>query len=81
MAVSRKDSGVVVAGRLINASSVTHRDVIFRIKIGNASKEFAVSNLPPGTSGEFQVVLPNVPLENARIAILRKVSSAVVFGR
>jgi len=80
LALSRKDNGVVVSGRLINASSVTHREVTFRIKAGNSSGEFAVANLQPGTSGAFEVTLPNVPLENARNARFSMVSSAVVFA-
>lgn len=80
LALARKDSGVVVSGRLINASAVTHREVTFRIKAGNSSGEFAVANLLPGTSGPFEVTLPNVPLENARTATFSMISSAVVFA-
>lgn len=79
LSLARKDNGVVVTGRLINGNSLTHRDVVFRIKIGNAGKEFAVRLLPPGGTAVFEVVLPNVPLDSAGTATLSKVSSAVVF--
>jgi hypothetical protein len=81
LAIARQDNGVNLAGRLINAGSLRYRDATFRVKAGSSSKEFTISNLPPGSSGEFQVVLANVPLENARTATVSLVSSAVEYAR
>jgi len=79
--IDRRDTGVLVQGRLINASSLRYRDITFRAKVGNSAQEFTISNLPPGGSGEFDVVLPNLPLENARTATFSLVSSAVGYDR
>jgi hypothetical protein len=81
LAVARQDSGVSVTGRLINSGSLRYRDATFRVKAGNSSQEFAISNLPPGSSGAFSVVLPNLPLESARTATVSLVSSAVEYAR
>jgi hypothetical protein len=79
--IDRQDTGVLVQGRLINAGSLRYRDITFRVKVGNSAQEFAISSLPPGSSGEFDVVLPNLPLENARTATFSLVSSAVEYAR
>jgi hypothetical protein len=79
--LARQDTGVLVQGRMINASSLRYRDATFRVKVGNSAQEFTISNLPPGSSGEFDVVLPNLPLENARTATFSLVSSAVEYSR
>jgi hypothetical protein len=81
LSLQRQDTGVSVAGRLVNAGSLRYRDVTFRVKVGNSSKEFTIASLPPGSSGEFEVVLPNLPLENARTASFSLVSSAVEYAR
>jgi hypothetical protein len=79
--IARQDTGVLVQGRMINASSLRYRDATFRAKVGNSNKEFTISNLPPGSSGAFEVVLPNLALENARTATFSLVSSAVEYAR
>lgn len=75
--VARQESGVLVAGRLINASSLGYRDVTFRVKAGPSSGEFTVDRLSAGSGGEFQVVLPKTSLENARLATFSLVASTV----
>jgi hypothetical protein len=79
--LARKDSGVVVAGRMVNTSSLRYRDVTFRIKVGNTSKEFEIGRLAPGGSDQFQAELANLPLENARLGTFSLVSSAVEYDR
>lgn len=81
LTTARQDTGVAVQGRLINASSLRYRDITFRVKAGNSAQEFAIRSLPPGTSGEFSVVLPNLPMEEARTATFFLVSSAVEYDR
>jgi hypothetical protein len=80
LAVERKDSGVTVDGRIINASSLGYRDATFRMKVGDVGQEFTIRSLAAGASGEFSVFLPNVPLESARMATFSLVSSAVEFA-
>src|SRR5437870_1225046 len=79
--LERADTGVLVDGRMINASSLRYHDATFRLKVGSSAKEFAISNLPPGSSGTFEALLPNLPLESARTATLSLVSSAVEYAR
>jgi hypothetical protein len=81
LTIAREDTGVRVAGRLINTSSLRYRDATFRLKAANSSKEFSIGSLPPGSSGEFELVLPNLPLENARLATFSLLSSAVEYAR
>jgi hypothetical protein len=68
LAIARQDSGVAVAGRVINASAIGYRGAVFKMKAGNSSQQFSVPVLGSGSSAKFQVVLPNLPLENARTA-------------
>ena len=79
--IERQDAGVAITGRMINAGSLRYRDATFRLKVGANSKEFVISSLSPGSSGEFGVVLANVPMENARTATFSLVSSAVEYAR
>lgn len=79
--IHRQDTGVLVEGRVINSGSLRYRDATFRIKVGNSASEFAISSLAPGSSGEFEVVLPNLALENARTATFSLTSSAVEYAR
>jgi hypothetical protein len=81
LSLTRQDTGVVIAGRLINTSSLRYRDATFRVKVGSASKEFNIANLAPGASGEFEILLANTPLENAHTATFSFVSSAVGYDR
>lgn len=80
LAVERQDTGVRVEGRIINSSSLRYRGATFRIKVGTASSEFTIGSLAGGASGEFSVVLANLPLENARTATFSLLSSAVEFA-
>jgi hypothetical protein len=68
LAIARQDTGVAVVGRVINASAIGYRGAIFKMKAGNSSQQFSVPVLAPGSSARFQLVLPNLPLENARTA-------------
>lgn len=79
--LERKENGVLVFGRIINATSLRHRGATFRLKVGASSKEFTIPVLPSGVGGEFGVELANLPLENARIATLSLVSSGVEYDR
>jgi hypothetical protein len=82
LTIARQDSGVRVAGRMVNGSTIRYRDATFRVKVGNVSKEFAIGILAPGSSGAFDVVLPNLPLENARLATFSFTgASAVEYAR
>jgi hypothetical protein len=79
--LARQDSGVVVSGRLINTSSLRYRGAIFRLKVGASAKEFPIDTLAPGSSGEFEVELQHLPLENARTATLSLVTGGVDYQR
>jgi hypothetical protein len=79
--LTRHDTGVLVEGRMINTSSLRYRDATFRIKVGNSNKEFNIGSLAPGASDEFDAELPNLPMENARMATFSLVSSAVEYAR
>jgi hypothetical protein len=81
LAIARADTGVRVAGRMINAGSLRYRDATFRLKVESSSQQFTIDNLGPGDSGAFDVVLPNLPLERGRVATLSFVSSAVEYAR
>jgi hypothetical protein len=81
LAIARQESGVLVRGVVINGSSLFYRAATFRVKAGTSTGEFTISNLSPGAGGAFQVVLPNIPLENARTASFRLGESNVELAR
>jgi hypothetical protein len=81
LAIARQDSGVLVRGLVINGSSLVYRAATFRVKAGTSSGEFTLNNLSPGAGGAFQVVLPNLPLENARMAIFSLGASNIDLAR
>lgn len=80
--LARRDSGVLVRGRLINTSSLRYRGVVFRLKVASSAKEFAIEEpLFPGASGVFEVSLANLPLDNARTATLSLMTAGVDYER
>ena len=79
--ITRQDTAVLLQGRIINATTLRYRDATFRVKVGTSSKEFTISHLAPGSSGQFEVTLPNLPLENARTATFSHLSTSVEYGR
>jgi hypothetical protein len=81
LSIARRDTGVLVTGRVINVGSLRYRDATFRLKVEASSQQFTIETLAPGGSGLFEVVLPNLPLERARVATLSSVSSAVEYAR
>jgi hypothetical protein len=78
--LTRQDTAVLVEGRIINLDNLRYRDPTFRLKVGDRSKEFPVDNLGPGASSEFDVTLPNLPIENARTGTFSLVSAAIEYA-
>src|SRR2546423_875304 len=52
----RQDTGVRVAGRMINTSSLRYKSATFRLRAGGSSAELTIDMLAPGGSGDFDVV-------------------------
>lgn len=62
--------GVRVSGRMINTTSVRHRNARFRIGSGPNSNSFAIGLISPGNSTSFSVLMPGLdPSATNRVTI------------
>ena len=64
-------TGVKVKGKVINCLSVTQSRISLFIVIGESSKEFEIiEDIEPSYSADFEVYVPDVPIENTNKAKL-----------
>lgn len=52
--------GVRVSGRIINTTSVRHRNARFRLGSGSSSESFSIGLISPGNSTSFAVLMPGL---------------------
>ena len=81
LAAVERPTGVRVKGRVINTSSIRHRDLEFRIALGERSEVFVVSLISPGNSTGFQVMIPDATLHGSSIAEIEYLRSTVTYKR
>jgi len=75
LSVTEHLTGVKVKGRIINATSLAHESLIFKITIGAQTKEFSISRISSGHSTGFNVYLPNVPTDRTSYGKIEYVRS------
>jgi hypothetical protein len=78
VAVARPN-GVRIAGRIINTTSVRHRDLAFRIGLGEHAAKFKVNLISPGNSTGFWAVVPDASLDSNPAAEIEFLSSTVNY--
>ncbi len=74
-----RETGVHVRGRMINTTSVRHRDLEFRIALGGRSEVFQVSLISPGNSTGFQLMVLDATLDGSSIAEIEYLRSTVTY--
>jgi hypothetical protein len=80
LAITPEGTGVKVAGKIINPTSVTHDQARLSIKIGEHRAAFSLPHVPPAVAQPFDVVVPDVPPADARRAYLALDSSTISFS-
>lgn len=76
---SEHSDGVVLSGRIINATSLRHTGIDFQISGGGASRGFRIPMISPGNSTGFVVTLPGVSKAGLESARIDYVSSTVTY--
>lgn len=72
-------TGVKFRGLIINSSSVSHKNVKFKITSNDTEKEFYLNEIKPGQATSFEVYLPDISIENSRYAKLKYVQSVIGY--
>ena len=68
-----------IAGRMINTTSVRHRDLAFRIGLGEQTADFNVNLISPGNSTSFTAVIPDASLDQNPAAEIEFLRSTVNY--
>ena len=78
LVTGKTESGIHISGRLINSTSLNHKNICFKITINDNSKEFHIPIVSSGNSTKFHV---NVPAgsKDTKTAIVKYMSSSVSF--
>ena len=77
--VERHLTGIRVYGIMLNKSSINLRDVNFVIEVANQRQTFTTNFLIPKMSKEFEVYIPDVPLDNMRNAKITYQGSMISY--
>lgn len=72
-------TGIKFNGRIINAQSVRHKNVSFKLTVDDKPVDFSINQISPGNSTSFSVYVPELKAENARYAKIEYQSSRMEF--
>jgi len=72
-------TGIKFSCRIINTQSVRHRNVTFKIKIGEKEKDFTINMISPGNSTSFTVYMPDIKPEDAHYGEITYQQSSVEY--
>lgn len=72
-------TGVTISGRLLNVSSVTYGNAQFNVSISDKSNMFYIPSIAPGSACDFSVYIPDVPIKDAKYAIIKEGDSTVSY--
>ncbi len=79
LSVSPHMTGVKISGRIINATSLPHEDLKFRITVSDKSTEFNINKLKPAGSKPFNVYIADLPPDKATSARFERLESAILY--
>lgn len=79
LAVDR-DGGLGISGRVINAASLRHTRLRFRVSVAGRSEEFGIVMISPGNSTGFAVTIPGVSTADARVAMIEYLGSTLSYA-
>ena len=73
-------TGVKVKGEIINSTTLRYDKIKFQIEIANQKKDIYITRISPGNSTNFEVYVPDVPIENTRYGTIEYISSLVGYN-
>jgi hypothetical protein len=79
LSVEQHLTGVKIKGRVINATSLRHDNLKFKITIAEKEKDFWINRISSGNSTTFDVYVPDVPLDKAQYGTIEYLESTVSF--
>jgi hypothetical protein len=72
-------TGIRFKGRVINAQSIAHNNVEFKLTASENTKEFTINQISAGNSTEFSVYIPDVKASDVRFGRVEYVSSSISY--
>lgn len=73
-------TGVVIKGRVVNATSLNHSTASFIVTVAARSNTFTVNRITSGRSTRFEVYVPDVSLEETKSGTIKFERSMVGYG-
>jgi hypothetical protein len=80
LAVSPTDSGMRIAGKVVNPTTVLHENAQLSVRIDEHRATFALVKAPPGVAQPFEVTLAGVSPGSAKKAFFALDSSTISFS-
>jgi hypothetical protein len=75
-----QDRGVRVRGKIINATSVVHENLVFKVRIGKGTATINLARATPAAALPFEITLGDVPATDAKKAFIELDSSTISFA-
>ena len=72
-------TGIKFSGRVINTQSIRHRNVEFKIEVGEKEKTFTINTISAGNSTGFSVYVPDIKPEDAHYGSIKFISSTCEY--
>ena len=75
-----QDRGVRVRGKIINATSVVHENLVFKVLVGKGTATINLTRAVPAAALPFEVTLGDVSASEARKAFIELESSTISYA-
>jgi hypothetical protein len=72
--------GIKVNGIILNTKSVGYTDSEFEITVNGQTQGFQIKNIPSGYATEFNVFIPNVPIDKARWGNIKYIKGQIRYN-
>jgi len=78
--VEPQDKGVRIHGKIINATSVVHEDLLFTARLAKSAAAISLPRAAPGVALPFEVTVPNVTAADGKRATIELASSTISYA-
>ena len=75
-----QDKGVRIRGKIINATSVLHEGLVFKLRVLKSAATINIARAVPAVALPFEVTLPDVAAGDAKKAFIGLESSTISFS-
>ncbi len=81
LSVEQLPGGAGLRGRIVNSTSLDHKNAKFRVRAADTTRDFTVPTLPAGSSSKFDVYVPGITAKEVKRIFIDYLESAVAYSR